>query len=105
MSVVQHPNDAAFPDLPENVLRMVHPDHVVSLRDMGSFAGEPVHQPAGKPIAVPEQIRFEVEIAKTGRSNVEEMDRFGRRWVLGLPDCQGLCGREPALSARQYAPP
>lgn len=90
MSVVQHPDDAAFPEMPENALRMVEPDHVVCLKDMARLLESLVHQPAGEPVAVPEQIRFEVEIAKTGRSDMDEMDRFGRRSVLACPDCHGV---------------
>lgn len=90
MSVVQHPDDAAFPEMPENALRMMEPDHVVRLKDMARLLQSLVHEPAGEPVAIPEQIRFEVEIARTGRGDMDEMDRFGRRSVLACPDCHGV---------------
>lgn len=89
-SVVQNPADAAFPDMPENALRIMRPDHVVRLKDLAPLLESLAHQPAGEPVEAPEQIRFEVEIAKAGHSNMDEMDRFGRRSVLACPDCHGV---------------
>lgn len=88
--IVQDPSDAAFPDMPENALRAVHPDHTVRLKDLAPLLESLAHQPAGEAIDVPEQIRFEVAMAKTGRTSMDEMDRFGRRSVLACPDCHGV---------------
>jgi len=90
LSVVQHPDDAAFPQMPESALRTMRPDHIARLKDMPRLLADLAQQPAGEPVAVPEQIGFEVEIAKTGRSDMGEMDRFGRRSVLACPDCHGV---------------
>lgn len=90
LSIVQDPSDAAFPDMPENALRIMKPDHVVRLKDLAPLLQSLAHQPAGEPVEAPQQIRFEVEIAKTGRSSMDEMDRFGRRSVLACPDCHGV---------------
>jgi two-component system chemotaxis response regulator CheB len=89
-SVVQHPDDAAFPEMPENALRMVEPDHIARLRDIADLLVSLVHEPAGEPVDVPEQIKFEVDVAKTGHSNMDKMDHFGRRSVLACPDCHGV---------------
>ncbi len=40
--------------------------------------------------ALPRSIEYEVEIARTGRSDMEHMDKFGRRSVLACPDCGGV---------------
>jgi two-component system, chemotaxis family, protein-glutamate methylesterase/glutaminase len=42
------------------------PDHVVHLKDMPQLLYSLVHEPAGDPIAVPDSLRYEVEIARMG---------------------------------------
>ena len=89
VAVVQDPNDAAFREMPENAVTQARPDHIVSLKAMPGLLAELVGEPAGPP-ADCEHLRFEVDIARTGRSNMSEMDRIGRRSVLTCPDCNGV---------------
>jgi two-component system, chemotaxis family, protein-glutamate methylesterase/glutaminase len=90
MTVVQDPKDAAFPEMPQTALKRMEPDHVAQLRDMPGLLHTLVHQPAGDPIAVPDNLRYEVEIARNGRASMNGMDWFGTRSVLTCPDCGGL---------------
>jgi two-component system, chemotaxis family, protein-glutamate methylesterase/glutaminase len=90
VSVVQHPGDAAFPEMPENALRIIDPDHVVRLRDMADLINSLVHQPVGDKVKVPEEIRLEVEMARSRHTEMEEMDSIGRRSFLACPDCHGV---------------
>jgi two-component system, chemotaxis family, protein-glutamate methylesterase/glutaminase len=90
MTVVQDPEDAAFPEMPQTALKRMEPDHVVRLRDMPGLLHALVHQPAGEPIEVPDNLRYEVEIARSGRAGMNGMDWFGARSVLTCPDCGGL---------------
>jgi two-component system chemotaxis response regulator CheB len=48
------------------------------------------HEPAGQTKSLPRSMQYEVEIARTGRGSMEEMDQFGRRSVLACPDCGGV---------------
>ena len=89
MTVVQDPGDAAFPDMPENALKRVRPDHVVRLKDMPRLLMSLCAQPAGQPMPVPENIEFEVAIAKGGHAKISDMDRFGARSGFACPDCHG----------------
>jgi two-component system, chemotaxis family, protein-glutamate methylesterase/glutaminase len=90
MTVVQDPRDAAFPEMPLTALNRAQPDHVVSLADLPTLLESVVHQPAGKSQLVPETVKYEVEIARSGRGNMDDMDRIGRRSVLSCPDCGGV---------------
>lgn len=90
IAVVQDPKDAAFSEMPLKALTMTHPDHLVRLADMPRLLKALVHEPAGETIAAPGNIRYEVEIARGGYSNMNEMDRIGRRSVLACPDCHGV---------------
>jgi two-component system, chemotaxis family, protein-glutamate methylesterase/glutaminase len=89
-TVVQDPKDASFPQMPLSALQRTHPDHVVPLADMPALLERLVRQPAGSASKVPDGFRYEVEIAKNGHSNMNDMDRIGRRSVLSCPDCGGV---------------
>jgi two-component system chemotaxis response regulator CheB len=90
LTVVQDPKDAAFAEMPLTALNRAKPDHVVRLKDMPALLTRLAHEPAGHAKPLPRSIQFEVEIARTGRSSMEEMDEFGRRSVLACPDCRGV---------------
>src|SRR5262249_16512424 len=69
ITVVQDPDDAAYPEMPIAALRRAKPDHVAPLAAMPALLISLVEQPAGPPVQVPEMIRYEVEIARSGRSS------------------------------------
>ncbi|EJW12652.1 protein-glutamate methylesterase protein [Rhodovulum sp. PH10] len=90
ITVVQDPADAEFAQMPETALERVRADHVVGLADLPKLLARLVDQPAGLPVPVPDGLRFDVEIARTGRAAMHELDHHGRRSVLACPDCGGV---------------
>jgi len=90
ITVVQDPKDAAFAEMPLAALHRAKPDHVAGLKDMPALLSSLAHQPAGETKPLPRSIKFEVEVARTGQSSMNEMDEFGRRSVLTCPDCGGV---------------
>lgn len=90
ITVVQDPRDAAFPDMPLNVLDRFRPDHVVELAEMPLLLDHLVHQRIGQAVPAPPNIAFEVQVARQGQAAMEDMDRLGRRSALTCPDCQGI---------------
>lgn len=90
LTVAQDPKDAAYAEMPLTALNRAAPDHVVRLADMPALLNSLAHQPAGEPTPVPRNTRYEVEIARSGRSSMNEMDGLGRRSVLSCPDCGGV---------------
>jgi two-component system chemotaxis response regulator CheB len=90
ITVVQDPQDAAFSEMPLTALNRAKPDHVIKLEDMPGLLDSLVHQPAGEAQPLPRSLRYEVEVARTGRGSMEQMDSIGRRSVLACPDCGGV---------------
>ncbi len=90
ITVVQDPKDAAFAEMPLTALNRARPDHVVRLNDAPALLNRLAHEPAGEVKPLPRSVKYEVEIARTGRSTMDQMDEFGRRSVLGCPDCGGV---------------
>jgi len=90
LTVVQDPKDAAFVEMPLTALNRAKPDRIVRLKDMPALLTSLAHEPAGQTKPLPRSIQYEVEIARTGRIAMNEMDAFGRRSVLACPDCGGV---------------
>lgn len=90
IAIVQDPNDAAFPEMPLNALNRSMPHHVVSLAAMPELLERLVRHAASEPMPVPEEMKFEVLIAKDGRPHIKSMDRVGKRSVLTCPECNGV---------------
>jgi two-component system, chemotaxis family, protein-glutamate methylesterase/glutaminase len=90
IAVVQDPKDAAFSEMPLTALNRAKPDHVVSLDEMPALLERLVRQPAGEARPLPRSIGYEVEMARTGRGDMDAMDTIGRRSVLACPDCGGV---------------
>lgn len=51
--VLQDPGDAMHPGMPQEVLRFLHPDHVVPARELGPLLGRLVREEAGPATAPP----------------------------------------------------
>jgi two-component system chemotaxis response regulator CheB len=90
ITVVQDPESAAFPEMPQNALENLRPDHVVALDQLPALLDSLVNQPAVGARPVPESIRYEVNIARSGGGEMRDLDKIGRRSVLSCPDCQGV---------------
>ena len=89
-TVVQDPQDAAFPEMPMTALNRGNPEHIAKLADMPALLERLVHQPAGETLACPASLKYEVEIARRGHYSMDNMDQIGRRSVLTCPDCHGV---------------
>src|SRR5215510_4258480 len=63
ITVVQDPNDAAFPEMPTTALARSQPDHVVGLAGMPALLERLARQPAGQPVPVVSSLQYEVNIA------------------------------------------
>lgn len=90
ITIVQDPSDAAFPEMPATALSRANPDHVARLADLPDLLQSLVVEPAGKPMPLPEGIRYEIEVARSGRGSMDDIDRIGQRSILACPDCGGV---------------
>ncbi len=90
VTLVQDPADAAFPEMPGAALEQIKPDHVVRLNEIPALLNSLVREPAAAPVKAPDKLRYEVEIARTGRATMNGMDWFGERSVLTCPECGGV---------------
>ncbi|MEZ5784893.1 MAG: chemotaxis protein CheB [Xanthobacteraceae bacterium] len=93
-SVVQDPKDAAYSEMPMSALNRVHPDHVVSLAELPALLERLAREPAGKPIMPPARLKYEVEVARSGRAAIATVCSRKRR-AHHLPSSSGKTGLCP----------
>lgn len=91
LCVVQDPADAAYPDMPQNVLNNVKVDYCVALADMGALlvrlAGRTL--PA-KRKPVPDDVAIESKIAERVLSDLESVEALGTQVPFNCPGCGGV---------------
>lgn len=88
--VVQDPADAAYPDMPQNVLNHVKVDHCVPLAEMGSLLMRLALGERGKRVAVPDDVAVEARIAKRVLSDLESVEFLGTQLPFNCPGCGGV---------------
>nr|MDQ3003110.1 chemotaxis protein CheB [Fibrobacterota bacterium] len=90
--IVQDPQDAAYPDMPQNALNNLKVDHCLPLARMGELLSDLVnrngHGP--KPVVIPEDIVIEAKIAKRVLSDVKAVESLGNQVPFNCPECGGV---------------
>lgn len=91
VSVVQDPEDAAWPGMPLSALRGDSPDHCVPLAEMPALLDRLARSPAGPARPVPPRIAAELHIAEQEIAMVgEQTGTVGRPSHLSCPQCGGV---------------
>jgi two-component system chemotaxis response regulator CheB len=88
-TIVQDPDDAAYPDMPQSALNSEHVDFTVPLSKMGSLIERLVYEEPKGEVPIPSNIRTEAEIAERVVSNIETLDEIGNRVPYVCPSCGG----------------
>lgn len=88
--VVQDPKDAAYPDMPQNVLNQLEADHVVPLSSMGALLEQLLGRKARKDRAVPADIAIEARIAERVLSDLPAVEAVGDQVPFNCPNCGGV---------------
>jgi two-component system chemotaxis response regulator CheB len=90
-AIVQQPSDAAYPSMPQNALRHVHVDHVVTLDELPRILTLVAREPSQSSVRTtgPKAMRTEMEIA-AGNSMKLDALRLGQPSSFTCPECHGV---------------
>ena len=88
-TVVQDPADAFNPEMPENALAVINPDHCIAIAAMGELLVRLTYQPAKPAVPIPEDIQLEIKIAEQIMSDVPAENTLGNLVSLSCPECGG----------------
>jgi two-component system chemotaxis response regulator CheB len=90
IAVVQDPQEAEYPSMPETALRNVAVDYAVPLAMMAPLLDELTRTTAPQPaISIPEDLKQEAAIAERVVGTTEDVSKIGRPVPLTCPDCGG----------------
>lgn len=90
-AVVQDPQDAEFPSMPESALANVAVDYVAPVGRMGALLRELVARPVPKRPVVPDDLQLEADIAERMIGTVDDVRHLGGEQVsFTCPDCGGV---------------
>ena len=94
ITIVQHPEDAAFPSMPMSVIQEIRVDYSLPLREIAPLLNDLSRQPVEEEgrYAVPDEIEIETKIAEQqmeGDELIASVERIGKISKLTCPDCHG----------------
>lgn len=102
VTVVQDPEDAAYPEMPRSALENLQVDHCLPLARMGDLLAGLARNPAPPQRAVPEDIRTEAEIAERVLSDVAQVSTLGTQVPYNCPNCGGVLWEIKSPDNKRY---
>jgi two-component system chemotaxis response regulator CheB len=93
LTIIQEPEEAMYPSMPDNVLEYVDVDYIVSVSEMADLLGKLIQETvADKPELAPEEDkRMELEVNIAAQDNAFDMGilELGDLTPLTCPECNG----------------
>lgn len=91
IAIVQDPEEARFPDMPESALKHVEIDYCLPLAGIVSLLVKLSEMPMKEQLdcSAPKQVEIEVRIQMQGYSDEDELNQLGHPSVYACPECHG----------------
>jgi two-component system chemotaxis response regulator CheB len=102
ITVVQDPEDATFPEMPESAMKQLDVDHVSTLANMGALLERLVNAPPPKSKRAPKDIVTEAIIAERVLSDVHAVQSLGEQVPYNCPECGGVLWQMSQPAAVRY---
>lgn len=87
-TIVQDPNDAAYPELPGHALSVMRPNRVLRVEQIGPTIAALAEDPV-PPLPIPDKLRLEAELDAGGPVEPELLAKLGSQTPVSCPDCGG----------------
>ena len=90
LCMIQDPEEAEFPDMPNNVLHTMEVDYKVSIDEIGYILSDLFSRRLCVKKEVPADIQLEADIARRMSSSIDDLMKLGDMTAMTCPDCGGL---------------
>ena len=100
--IVQQPDSADYPAMPQSALDTGKVDYCVKLGEMGQLLRTLVAKRPSRRRPVPPQIRVEAEIAERVLSDVSQVNALGRQVPYNCPNCGGVLWQVRKSNVHRY---
>lgn len=88
--IVQDPDDADYPQMPQNAINHVKIDYVVPLKEMGGLIYQLISKKISKGKSIPKDVILEANIAKRVLSDLPSVNALGEQVPFNCPGCGGV---------------
>jgi two-component system chemotaxis response regulator CheB len=88
--IVQDPDDADYPQMPQNAINHVKIDYVVPLKEMGGLIYQLISKKTSKGKSIPKDVILEANIAKRVLSDLPSVNALGEQVPFNCPGCGGV---------------
>lgn len=88
-SIVQDPDQAEYPDMPQSILDNADVDYCLKLEQMGAILAEKCLEAPSHSHTIPKDVLAEAQIAEKAASGISNVEELGERSELSCPDCGG----------------
>ncbi len=106
LALVQHPDDAAFPEMPRHALQALQDvggvDHCLTLAEMPELLTKLSREEVSAGPLVPHDIALEVDIAERVMSDIPKEEAIGQHTALGCPECGGPLREMDDRAVKRY---
>lgn len=100
--IVQDPEDAEYPAMPQNALSHVNVDYCLPLAQMGGLIHEILLSTVKKQLSIPKDIQTETDIAKRVLSDLPAVNSLGKLVPFNCPGCGGVLWEIKTDNSRRY---
>jgi two-component system chemotaxis response regulator CheB len=91
--IVQHPEDAEFPNMPYSVINNMEVDYILPVADMGPQLINLLMNRSCAKGEIPNDVRVEADITRRMSSDPEDLKKLGPATDLTCPDCGGTLNK------------
>lgn len=88
-TIVQHPDEAEYPDMPLSVMETMEVDHSVPLKQMGAVIKSITYRQPSSIGAVPAVVVAESMLSERSATDIMAVRKIGEKTVFSCPDCGG----------------
>lgn len=102
ITIVQDPQNAAYPDMPQSAINNAIVDYCLPTTEMGTLLNKLTLDSIGKKSSTPKDIKIEAKIAERVLSNVTETNGLGNQVPYNCPNCGGVLWEMKAADITRY---
>ena len=102
VTIVQDPDDAAYPEMPCSALANLRVDHCVPIAVMGKLLDRLSREPAGQQKPIPEDVKTEARVAERVLSDISAVNGLGKMVPYNCPNCGGGLWEMKRPGARRF---
>lgn len=88
--IVQDPNDADYPDMPQNAINKIKPDYILPIAEMGGMIYQLISKNPAKQLMISKDILIETAIATRVTSDLASVNALGSQVPFNCPGCGGV---------------